>query len=69
MSLNIILEDFVIKVSLLTTSSNTISMVTLRIIVKKMPSSATSRTTILDSRIKVVAGRSNPFIQLILILK
>jgi hypothetical protein len=68
-SLDIILKDFLTKVSLLTTSSNTISMVTLRSIAKKMSSFGTSSTTSLDSGVEVDTRRSNPWVQLLPILR
>ena len=63
--LNTILEDSLTRVSLLTSSSNTISMAALRGMTRKMSSSTTSSTTSLDSRVEVVIRRSNPSVQLL----
>jgi hypothetical protein len=62
-SLDTILEDSLTRVSLLTTSSNTISMATLRGMARKMSPSATSSTTSSDSRVEVATRRSNPAVQ------
>jgi hypothetical protein len=64
-SLDTILEDSLTRVSLLTTSSNTISMATLRGMARKMSPSATSSTTSSDSRVEVATRRSNPAVQLL----
>ena len=63
--LDTILEDSLTRVSLLTSSSNTISMAALRGMARKMSSSTTSSTTSLDSRVEVVIRRSNPSVQLL----
>ena len=63
--LDTILEDSLTRVSLLTSSSNTISMAALRGMTRKMSSSTTSSTTSLDSRVEVVIRRSNPSVQLL----
>ena len=64
-SLDTILEYSLTRVSFLTSSSNTISMITLRGMARKMSSFTTSSTTNLDSGVEVVTRRSNPSVQLL----
>ena len=69
LSLNTILEDSPTRVSLLTTSSNTISIATLRDMARNVPPSVISSTTSLDSRVEVVTRRSNSSVQILHILR
>jgi hypothetical protein len=64
-SLDTILEDSLTRVSLLTTSNNTISIATLRGMARKMSPYATSSITSSDSRVEVATRRSNPAVQLL----
>ena len=61
---DIILEDSLTRVSLLTTSRNMTNMATLRSMTRKMPPFASSSTTNSDSRVEIVTRRSNPLVQL-----